>query len=210
MTNNSESNPLQTILTNNIPPAMVTKNEFLAAIFPFELEETINSSLFNGTALEEKLITMMYTDVKVDNHSIKLILDSGSAGSIITRQLIDQLGHRVDYAASTRIITADGATKTPIEEIDDFSIEVNGIIVPIKVFIGTPKSSSLARMPIIMPSTPLIKFKKEKVKPTWEAYQVSWANVNHNELLPIFVWDNNDNGKEKQREESTWEAIINA
>ncbi|KAG9305816.1 hypothetical protein G9A89_001105 [Geosiphon pyriformis] len=35
-TNNSESNPPQTTFTNNIPPAMVTKNESLAAIFPFE------------------------------------------------------------------------------------------------------------------------------------------------------------------------------
>ncbi|KAG9299900.1 hypothetical protein G9A89_005429 [Geosiphon pyriformis] len=77
-TNNSESNPSQTTLTNNILPAMVTKNESLAAIFSFKLEETINPPLFSRAVLEEKL---------------KLILDSGSAGSIITRQLIDQLGH---------------------------------------------------------------------------------------------------------------------
>ncbi|KAG9303530.1 hypothetical protein G9A89_018426 [Geosiphon pyriformis] len=34
----------------------------------------------------------MYTNIKIDSHFIKLILDSGLAGSIITRQLIDQLG----------------------------------------------------------------------------------------------------------------------
>ncbi|KAG9287782.1 hypothetical protein G9A89_017377 [Geosiphon pyriformis] len=62
---------------------------------------------------------------------------------------------------------------------------------------------------ITTPSTPLIKFEKEKAKPTWEAYQVSWADVNHNELLPILAWDNNDNGKEKQREKLTWKATIN-
>ncbi|KAG9292924.1 hypothetical protein G9A89_016286 [Geosiphon pyriformis] len=60
------------------------------------------------------------------------------------------------------------------------------------------------------PLTPLIKFKKEKVKPTWEAYQVSWADVDHNELLPILAWNNNDNEKEKQREEPIWEATIDA
>ncbi|KAG9289257.1 hypothetical protein G9A89_007502 [Geosiphon pyriformis] len=118
-TNNLESNPSQTTLTNNIPPAM----------------ETINSPLFSGAALEEKPITMMYTNAKVDSHFIKLILDSGSAGSIITRQLMDQLGYRVDHTASTKIIIADEATKTPIGEIDDFPIEVNGIIVPIKVLV---------------------------------------------------------------------------
>ncbi|KAG9304474.1 hypothetical protein G9A89_020038 [Geosiphon pyriformis] len=61
-----------------------------------------------------------------------------------------------------------------------------------------------------MSSLPLIKFKEEKTKPTWEVYQVSWADVNHNELLPILTWDKNDNGKEKQREEPTWEATIDA
>ncbi|KAG9289667.1 hypothetical protein G9A89_014402 [Geosiphon pyriformis] len=77
----------------------------------------------------------MYTNVKVDGHSIKLILDSGSAGSIITQQLMDQLGHRVDWAASACIITADGVTKTPIGKIDDFPFEVNSIITPIKVLV---------------------------------------------------------------------------
>ncbi|KAG9286866.1 hypothetical protein G9A89_012416 [Geosiphon pyriformis] len=88
-TNNSESNPPQTTLINNIPPAMVTKNKSLTAIFLFKLEKTINPLLFSGVALEEKLITTIYTDAKVDDYSIKLILDSGSASSIITRQLMD-------------------------------------------------------------------------------------------------------------------------
>ncbi|KAG9304037.1 hypothetical protein G9A89_005947 [Geosiphon pyriformis] len=60
-----------------------------------------------------------------------------------------------------------------------------------------------------MPLTPLIEFEKEKVKPIWEAYQVSWADVNHNKLPPILAWNNNNNRKEKQKEEPTWEAIIN-
>ncbi|KAG9299899.1 hypothetical protein G9A89_005428 [Geosiphon pyriformis] len=61
-----------------------------------------------------------------------------------------------------------------------------------------------------MPSTPLIEFKEEKAKPTWEVYQVLWADVDYNELPPILAWDNNDNKKEKQREELIWEATINA
>ncbi|KAG9303718.1 hypothetical protein G9A89_018615 [Geosiphon pyriformis] len=120
-------------LTNNIPPATITNNKILAAIFPFKLEETTTVPLFSRATLEEKPITVMYTDTKIDGHLIKLILDSESAGSIITRQLMDQLGRRVDRAASARIITANGATKTLIGEIDNFSIEVSGIIIPIKI-----------------------------------------------------------------------------
>ncbi|KAG9307010.1 hypothetical protein G9A89_003061 [Geosiphon pyriformis] len=106
---------------SNIPSATITEDESLDAIFPFELKELLTTLLFSGAALEEKPITAMYTDAKIDGHPIKLILDSGSADSIITRQFIDQL--------------ANGVTKTPIGEIDDLPIEINDIIVPIKVLI---------------------------------------------------------------------------
>ncbi|KAG9296383.1 hypothetical protein G9A89_014975 [Geosiphon pyriformis] len=114
-------------LTSNILPTTITKDKFLAAIFPFKCEETTAMLLFSEAALEAKPITTIYTDAKVEGQSIKLILDSGSAGNIITRQLMDQLGHQVDQAANTRIITANKATKTPIGKIDDFPFKVNGI-----------------------------------------------------------------------------------
>ncbi|KAG9294998.1 hypothetical protein G9A89_017792 [Geosiphon pyriformis] len=125
----------QTTLTNNIPPATVTNDGSLAVIFLFELEKPSQLLLFSGAILEEKPITVMYTNVKVDEHSIKLILDNGSAGSIITKQFIDQLSYQVDRAASARIITADGTTRMLIGKIDNFPIEVNSIITPIKVLV---------------------------------------------------------------------------
>ncbi|KAG9289968.1 hypothetical protein G9A89_010274 [Geosiphon pyriformis] len=94
-TNKLEFNQQQP-LTSNIPPTTITNDKLLTAIFPFKLEESSNTPLFSSAALEEKLITAMYTDAKVDKHTIKLILDSGLAGSIITQQLMDQLDHRVD------------------------------------------------------------------------------------------------------------------
>ncbi|KAG9297678.1 hypothetical protein G9A89_011193 [Geosiphon pyriformis] len=132
--NNLETNQYST-LTSNIPPATITENESLDAIFLFKLKEPSIMPLFSGAALEEKPITAIYTDAKVDSHSIKLILDSGSAGSIITKQLMDQLGCQVDCTASTRIITANRATKTLIGEIDNFPFKVNGIITLIKVLV---------------------------------------------------------------------------
>ncbi|KAG9302794.1 hypothetical protein G9A89_009571, partial [Geosiphon pyriformis] len=163
LSNTWEPNQKQPL--TNIPLATVIENESLAAIFPFEIKELTETLLFSRATLEEKSIMAMYTDAKIDGQFIKLILDSGSTGSIIIRQLIDQLGHRVNRAASIKIITADGATKTPI--------------------------------------APLIELKKEKEKPTWEVYQVSWADKdNHNKLPPILSWNNK--GKGKQTEELTW------
>ncbi|KAG9289298.1 hypothetical protein G9A89_007859 [Geosiphon pyriformis] len=54
--------------------------------------------------------------------------------------------------------------------------------------------------PTNMPA-PLIEFKKKEKKPIWKAYQVSWADKDHNELLSILSWDNNN--KRKQKEELT-------
>ncbi|KAG9302189.1 hypothetical protein G9A89_020623 [Geosiphon pyriformis] len=108
-----------------------------------------------------KPITAMYTNAKVDGQAIKLILDS------------------VDCAASARIITANGTTKTPIGEIDNFPIEVNGIIVPIKVLVMEATQYQAFIVPAICEhfktttTAPLIEFEKKEKKPIWEVYQVS-------------------------------------
>ncbi|KAG9287835.1 hypothetical protein G9A89_017430 [Geosiphon pyriformis] len=162
------------------------ENKSLAAIFPFEIEELTEILLFSGAALEKKPITAMYTNAKIDGQFIKLILDSGSAGSIITRQFMDQLGRQ-----------------TPIGEIDALPIEVNSIIVLIKIlvmeatqyqaFVGNNWLSKTHVMldwntqelqlsqngqythipamcghfkPITISSAPLIEFKEKKEKPT--------------------------------------------
>ncbi|KAG9297101.1 hypothetical protein G9A89_019382 [Geosiphon pyriformis] len=204
-------------LTSNIPLATITEDKFLAAIFPFKLEETATMPLFSGATLEAKPITVMYTDAKVERQSIKLILNSSSADT-------------------------DGAIKTPIGKIDDFSFEVHGIVTPIKVLVievtqyqalvGNNWLSKVnmtlnwniqelqltyqgqyIRVPATCGhfKTPprkklLIKLEEKKKKPTWEAYQVLWADKGHNELPPILPWDDNDNEKGKQKEELTWET----
>ncbi|KAG9304289.1 hypothetical protein G9A89_019851 [Geosiphon pyriformis] len=121
-------------LSQTIPPAVVTKNSSLAAIFFFELKE--NEAMFSGAALDKKCpITAMYTEVTVNNTPIKLILDSGSAGSIVMLQLVNQLGFKVDRAATSQIITADGSIKLPHGKINSFPFEINGIVIPTKVLI---------------------------------------------------------------------------
>ncbi|KAG9300730.1 hypothetical protein G9A89_023528 [Geosiphon pyriformis] len=128
--NNTESN--QHVPINTIPPATISNDKSLAAIFPFKLEENTPIPLFSRTALEEKPITAMYTDV-------------------------------------TKLIEL-------------------------------PAPESL--QPTEQPKLQL----EEKEKPTWEAYQVSWADKEHNKLLPILSWDDSNKGKGKQKEELTWET----
>ncbi|KAG9296218.1 hypothetical protein G9A89_014810 [Geosiphon pyriformis] len=205
-------------LTSNIPLATISEDKSLAVIFPFEFKETTAMLLFSEATLEAKLIITMYTYTKVEGQSIKLILDSSSAGC------------QVDQAASAKIIITDRATKTPISEIDDFPFKINGIITSIKVLVMEATqyqalignnwlSQNIQELQltyqgqhICVPAmcghfkTPpreklLIELKKEKEKPTWKAYQVSWADSDNSQSEPTTKWSWKEKEKEKEREE---------
>ncbi|KAG9292583.1 hypothetical protein G9A89_006954 [Geosiphon pyriformis] len=156
----------------------------------------------------------MYTNAKVDGYSIKLILDSELAGSIITRQLIDQLGCQVDHAASTRIITADGVTKPPIGEIDDFPIEVNNIIVPIKVLImKATQYQALIGNDWLFKTNTTLDWNTQKLQLNQNS-QHTWVPATCGHFKPITMSSTPlikfEKEKEKQRKKPTWEATIDA
>ncbi|KAG9284539.1 hypothetical protein G9A89_014143 [Geosiphon pyriformis] len=198
--NNLETNQQPTLISN-IPPATITKNESLDTIFPFKLEELSTTLLFSGAVLEEKPIMTMYTDAKVDDHSIKLILDSGSASSIITKQLMDQLVNSIMVPIKVLVMEAtqyqalmrnDWLSKTNALldwNMQKLQISQNGQHTHVPAMYGHFKT--------INSTTPLIEFEKEEKKPTWKAYQVFWADTEHNKLPPVSSW--NDNSKKKQR-----------
>ncbi|KAG9290088.1 hypothetical protein G9A89_010394 [Geosiphon pyriformis] len=114
------SNPFN----HTIPPAQIAQNANLLDIFPFEFEANESPFLLSNAAVnEQKAITTMYTEATVEGKPIRLILDSGSAGIIVT---------------------ADGMKKTPVEEIDDFPFSIDGITIPVKVLVmDTPQYQAL-------------------------------------------------------------------
>ncbi|KAG9288081.1 hypothetical protein G9A89_017676 [Geosiphon pyriformis] len=119
-----------------IPSAQIAENANLSDIFPFEFETNELPFLFsNAAANEQKAITAMYTEAEVEGKPIRLILDSGSAGSIITYQLMQQLKKNVNRPAQTVIVTADGMKKTPVGEIDNFPFTLDRITILVKVLV---------------------------------------------------------------------------
>ncbi|KAG9288090.1 hypothetical protein G9A89_017685 [Geosiphon pyriformis] len=202
---------------SNIPPATITKNTILVAIFPFDIDNLNTHSLFSGAAInQDKPIMALYTDARVEEIDIKLILDSESA---------------VDRAATAQIITADGNIKTPIGEMDNFPFEINGIQIPTKVLVMeatqyqalvendwlSKANATLdwntqelqltfngqhARVPATCghfknqrTKKLLIEFEDISMPPTIETYQVLWADDYRIELLPPPIW------KEKKKTE---------
>ncbi|KAG9302620.1 hypothetical protein G9A89_007324 [Geosiphon pyriformis] len=130
-----------------IPPARIAENANLSDIFSFEFEANESPFLLSNTvANEQKAITTMYTEAKVEGKPIHLILDSKSARSIITYQLMQQLKKNVDRPVQTIIVTADGIKKTPVGEIDNFPFTINRITIPVKVLVmDAPQYQALVR-----------------------------------------------------------------
>ncbi|KAG9299124.1 hypothetical protein G9A89_020437 [Geosiphon pyriformis] len=119
-----------------IPPARIAENANLSDIFPFKFEANESPFLLSSAAAnEQKAITAMYTETEAEGKPIRLILDSGSTGSIITYQLMQQLKKNVDRPAQTVIITTDGMKKTPVGEIDNFLFTLDRITIPVKVLV---------------------------------------------------------------------------
>ncbi|KAG9284833.1 hypothetical protein G9A89_003756 [Geosiphon pyriformis] len=179
-------------------PATVTNDKSLATIFPFEIEESSSTLLFSGAALDEKPITAMYTDAKIDGQSIKLILNSGLAST-----------------ASARIITANETTKTPIGKIDDFLFKVNGIVTPIKVLVmeATQYQALIGNNWLSKVNATLdwnTQELQETIDQIGEGERKTYLRSVPSLLLPILAWDDNNNGKEKQGKEPTCETTIDA
>ncbi|KAG9297189.1 hypothetical protein G9A89_019470 [Geosiphon pyriformis] len=119
-----------------ISPARIAENANLSDIFSFEFEANESPFLLSNAATnKQKAITAMYTEAKVEGKAIHLILNSGSAGSIITYQLMQQLKRNVNRSAQTVIVTADDMKKTPVGEIDNFLFTLDGITIPVKVLV---------------------------------------------------------------------------
>ncbi|KAG9307626.1 hypothetical protein G9A89_023191 [Geosiphon pyriformis] len=130
-----------------IPPARIAENTNLLDIFSFEFEANKSPFLLsNAAANEQKAIMAMYTEAEIKGKTICLILESRSAGSIITYQLMQQLKKNVNQPAQTVIVIANGMKKTPIGEIDNFSFTLDGITISVKVLVmDAPQYQALVR-----------------------------------------------------------------
>ncbi|KAG9302582.1 hypothetical protein G9A89_007286 [Geosiphon pyriformis] len=94
-------------------------------------------------------------------------------------------------------VDANRVTKTLISEIDNFPIEVNGIIVPIKVLvIEATQYQALVGNDWLFKTNVTLDWTTQELQ--IKAYQILWADSNHNKLLLILFWDNNNKGKQKK------------
>ncbi|KAG9285620.1 hypothetical protein G9A89_009260 [Geosiphon pyriformis] len=144
---------------SNIPPATITENTTLAAIFPFDIDNLNTYSFFSGAAInQDKPIMALYTNARVRGIDIKLILDSRSANSIITKQLMDQL------VGNDWLLKANATFDWNIQELQ---LTFNGQHAEVPAMCGHFKTQRTEE--------PLIEFEDTLMPPTIKTYQVSWV-----------------------------------
>ncbi|KAG9301335.1 hypothetical protein G9A89_018007 [Geosiphon pyriformis] len=172
-----QQNLSYTLIT--IPPARIAENASLLDIFPFEFEANESSFLLsNAAANEQKAITAIYTEAEVEGKTIHLILDSGSARSIITYQLMQQLKRN-----------------TPVEEIDNFLFTLDGITIPVKVFVmNASQYQALVRNDWLQKSNVNLNWETQELTISYQGQhtQVSatYGTFNkHSEKAPAFEFE---------------------
>ncbi|KAG9298966.1 hypothetical protein G9A89_020279 [Geosiphon pyriformis] len=204
-----ESNFQQTALSENevaalrsnpsnhtIPPAQIAQNANLSDIFLFEFGANESPFLLsNAVVNEQKAITAMYTEATVKGKPIRLILDSGSAGSIITYQLMQQLKQNVDRPAQTVIVTVDGMKKTPVGKIDDFPFSIDGITIPVKVLVmDTPQYQALVGNDWLFKANANLNWETQELKISYQGQNTIVPAIcgifnKYSEKAPVFEFE---------------------
>ncbi|KAG9293701.1 hypothetical protein G9A89_019038 [Geosiphon pyriformis] len=189
-----QQNPSYTPTT--ILPARIAENSNLSDIFPFEFEANESPFLLSNTATnKQKAITAMYTKAKVKGKTICLILDSGSAGSIITYQLMQQLKKNVDRPAQIVIVTADGMKKTPVGEIDNFPFTLDGITIPVKVLVmDAPQYQALIGNDWLQKANANLNWKTQELTISYQGQHARVLAIcgtfnKHSEKAPAFEFE---------------------
>ncbi|KAG9288758.1 hypothetical protein G9A89_023055 [Geosiphon pyriformis] len=146
-------------------------------------QKPLTSNILPAASTENKLLAAIFPFELEEITSVPLfsgaILDTKPITIMYTDAKVD--------AANAKIITANRATKIPIDEINNFLFEVNGIIVLIKVLVmeatqyqalielqlsqngqHTCVPATCDHFKIINMPALLIEFEKKEKKPTWE------------------------------------------
>ncbi|PKB95168.1 hypothetical protein RhiirA5_386188, partial [Rhizophagus irregularis] len=78
---------------------------------------------------------VLYYDATVKGREIPLIIDSGAAGSIVSCQLLNDLGIAIDRPSTTLMINVNGEQRRPLGEVLNFPVTIKGMTIPIDVVV---------------------------------------------------------------------------
>ena len=85
--------------------------------------------------------TALYCDAEVKGRLIPLILDSGASGSIVSCQLLNDLGIAIERPSTTVMINVHREQKRPLGEVLNFPITIQGVTISADIVVVTDAQS---------------------------------------------------------------------
>ena len=80
-----------------------------------------------------KAVEVVYCSATVDNKPIYLILDSGSAGNVMSKSFLQQLGRKIESASTIIMINIQGGRSRPLGRVTNIPLQLDGVEIPIDV-----------------------------------------------------------------------------
>src|SRR6059058_5968240 len=78
----------------------------------------------------------MFCMTQVDGATIQLILDSGSSGSVISKQFLEKVGRKVDQPSYVNMIGINGEKRKALGEIKSLPIIIQQQLLPINAIVS--------------------------------------------------------------------------
>src|SRR6266487_4894241 len=78
----------------------------------------------------------MFCMAQVDGAMIQLILDSGSSGSVISKQFLEKVGRKIDQFSHVNMIGINGEKRKALGEIRSLPIVVQKQLLPVNVIVS--------------------------------------------------------------------------
>src|SRR5439155_9979650 len=82
-------------------------------------------------------------NIKIRNRPYQAIINSGASISMISYEIIKNLGLKIDTFSTSLIVSATGPSVQPLGIIRDLPIEIEGITIPIDIEVIDSTSYSL-------------------------------------------------------------------
>jgi len=97
----------------------------------------------NNSTQPSTYTTPVKCNIKIRNKFYSAIIDSSASISMISYQIVKELGLKIDTCSSSLIVSATGPSIRPLGIIKDLLIEIEGITIPIDIEVMDATSYSL-------------------------------------------------------------------
>jgi hypothetical protein len=86
--------------------------------------------------------TALYCNATIKNIEFPLIVDSGSAGSIISLNLLKELDMEITHASKTLMVNVNGERRRPLGAVNDIPLKIEGHMIPMSAIVTEADSYS--------------------------------------------------------------------